>query len=480
MLALVLSAPQTETIPAKRTLPLHRFSWSRAAQQDKQGFYRQAVALCDDYPEESRKEAKVRRDFEALRGTGTSLLRFGIAWESIEREPGKYNWTFWDKLVGIAGQYHITLLPYVCYTPEWLAEKRDHFWRQPPRDIRQFGEFVYAIVSRYRGKVGAWELWNEPDNPEFWEGTTAQFADMIREGAQAVRRADPEAVIVLGGMAGTYPTPFFQELKQKYQIENSVDVINIHGYQETWNNDRLERYPDQITAMAQAIQQPGASPDLWLAEFGYSDYRFRPDAVSQGDVAVYFDYEHTAAYQAIALFRAHILALAAGKLSLTAWYRINDLKPSQNVIGDDNNKFLGILDVDGKPKPAYNALKFYNRLFDQPVRCIDNQVEVQKPAESQSVAHCFEKKNGNMVVTAWLRSPRPNEVSDRSGMSKDERRETLRLRFLKHRLARVTVYRENGERVASTIRLTEHALEAVSLAGGGIFIAEIVPAKSSN
>jgi hypothetical protein len=60
--------PAGRTSPARveRRLPLQRFLWSRQAQQDREGYYQQAVALCDDYPEESRTEEKVRRDFEAM------------------------------------------------------------------------------------------------------------------------------------------------------------------------------------------------------------------------------------------------------------------------------------------------------------------------------------------------------------------------------------------------------------------------------
>lgn len=463
---------QSPPSTGKRPLPLHRFRWSRLAQQDDDGFYRQAVALCDDYPEESRTEEKVRRDFETMRRVGVTLLRCGIAWESIERAPGEYRWAFWDMLVAMAGRYRITLIPYVCYTPEWLAAKPENFWRQPPRDVRKFGDFVYAIASRYRGKISCWELWNEPDNHEFWEGTVSQFADMVKEGARAVRRADPHATVVLGGMASTSPTPFFQTLQTQFEIERYVDVVNIHGYHETWNNDRMEQYPAQIGATADSLPQADGTPDLWLAEFGYSDYRFAPDRVTRYGVRAYYAYEHTPDYQAVALFKAHVLALSTGRLSLTAWYRINDLKPSQTVIGDDNNKFLGLLTVEGSPKPAFYALRFYNRLFDQPVRCIDRLVTVEKPDASQAEVHCFEKRNGHLVVAAWLRSPKPDEGTDLSGKAEDRRQETLTLVF-PQRLGKITCYRENGEALSESAPADGSRLHNLSLFGGKVFIAEI-------
>lgn len=458
----------------KRPYPLHRFRWSRAAQTDKNGFYHQPVGLCDDYPDESRNERKVRHDFETMRQAGVSFLRCGIAWESIERAPGQYDWTFWDLLVRLAGKYHIVLAPYVCYTPEWLATQKENFWRQPPRDLKPFEAFVFAIARRYRGKVASWEIWNEPDNHEFWEGTVAQFAELEKAGIRAVHQADPKAVVILGGMAGSYPTPFFQTLKTQYHIEDYVDVVNFHGYNETWSRDRLEDYARQIESMAAELPEPEGTPDLWQAEFGYSDFRLPPGVASY--VPPLYNYAHTPAYQAVALFKAHVIGLATGKLSLTAWYRINDLQPSQNVIGDDNNKFLGIVDVAGKQKPAFYALRFYNHLFDQPTRCRDDQVRVQKPDDAQSVVHCIEKKNGSLVVIAWLRSSRPEEVADQSGQATDRRQERLRL-TLPGAYAGVTFYRENGDVAETNARLKGNSLTDVTLRGGQIFIAELKPAR---
>ena len=375
-------------------------------------------------------------------------------------------------LVRLAGEYHIVLAPYVCYTPEWLATQKENFWRQPPRDLKPFGAFVYAIARRYRGKVASWEIWNEPDNHEFWEGTVDQFAELEKEGIQAVHRADPKAVVVLGGMAGSYPTPFFKTLKTQYHIEDYVDVVNFHGYNETWSRDHLEDYARQIDSMAAELPEPEGTPDLWQAEFGYSDFRFPPNTETY--VPVLYNYEHTPAYQAIALFKAHVIGLATGRLSLTAWYRINDLHPSQNVIGDDNNKFLGVLDVAGKPKPAFYALRFYNRLFDQPTRSLDDRVTIQKPDGSQSVVHCFEKKNGNLVVAAWLRSSRPEEVAGTSGQATDTRQEQISLTLPKSFVG-AAFYRENGDTAQSVAVLQGNALTNVTLRGGQIFIAELRP-----
>lgn len=457
-----------------RPLERNRFVYSRQIQTDAQGFYFQPAGLCDDYPEESTTVAKIRNDFRVLRDTGSKVLRFGIGWDSIEEEPGKYNWRFWDQLVAIAKEEQITLLPYVAYTPKWANSSEADFWRTPPDDLSRFGRFMNVIVNRYKGSIKSWELWNEPDLKNYWLGTPAQLAKMLIEGARQVRAADPDAVLVLGGMAHG-ASPFYRELIEKHRLADYFDVVNVHGYNETWQQARAEEYPSQLREF-EAVSKPKNKKlprsDVWLAEFGYSNWRYKANKASEWGIDVIYDYEHTPQYQAVALFKHHVLALAAGNLSLTAWYRINDLVPNEAVIGDNNNKYLGVLTPQGDPKPAIKALKLYNSLFGEPVRKLpESKIRVRKPARSQSVVHAFEQKDGEVVVVAWLRSSRRDEVIDRSGLAKDKRQETVNIDLSGYDLTQTTRFLLDGSAAPSSLR-------NIKLRGDTVFIASVKPQKA--
>lgn len=59
--------------------------------------------------------------------------------------------------------------------------------------------YTRQVAIRYRGKVGAYEIWNEPDlNPQI---TPEQYGEFAFETAKAIRSEDPNAVIILGGFA---------------------------------------------------------------------------------------------------------------------------------------------------------------------------------------------------------------------------------------------------------------------------------------
>ena len=61
------------------------------------------------------------------------IFRFGIGWDAIEETPDHYNFRFWDEIVDTAARRKVTLIPYVAYTPAWIASGVTDTWRRPPR-----------------------------------------------------------------------------------------------------------------------------------------------------------------------------------------------------------------------------------------------------------------------------------------------------------------------------------------------------------
>jgi hypothetical protein len=394
--------------------------------QDKarSDFHHVEIGLCEDYPEESRSLTSARRDFEVLKTNNVRVLRIAFGWDSMEPEHGKYDWSFWDDYVRIAtDEFGIRLIPYVCYTPRWASvSTNEDFWQQPPKDTAQFAEFVHVIVARYKNRIHSWEIWNEPDNNYYWRGSVEQFADLLQAGARAVREADPNAKVVMGGLA--WNLDFLGAILTNSAAIQNVDVINLHNYYETWATEPLEKICEYTGRASDLLHQYQQRQPIWLAEVGYSS--FRRGAYVSGQYLAHYQDEHTPPAQAAALFRALTLACASGKVALTAWYRINDLPETQQVIGDANNRHLGILDERGRPKPALAALRFFTQLFADGFRCVDGQVRVTRKIHSPVEVHSFKTAHYELVIVAWLRTYIPgSRDDDLSGNIPDKREETI-------------------------------------------------------
>lgn len=417
--------------------------YDQLTRPDNAVYYHVPIGLCEDYPEETTTMKIIRSDMELLRRAGINLLRISFGWDGIEVSKDTYDWGFWDDYVKIAvDEYGITLIPYICYTPMWNSTGDMYdYWNHTPTDYYEFGEFVGDIVNRYKDRIKSWELWNEPDITAFWSGNVEEYARLAKIGSRAVRETDPEAIVVLGGLA--HQTDFTKALFRDYEISFYVDVVNIHNYFETWHPSPMERIEGHINEIYDIVDRWGDGQAVWMAEVGYSTWRMGKSKVSN-DYYAYYDYEHTPAYQAVDLFRRLTMIVSTGKIDAVAWYEIKDLPPIEEVIGDNNNRNLGVAYVDHTPKPAEEALVFFNELFSQPYRTLDGVV-VTPPVDSESVIKVFENQDGSCIVVGWL----PTVVAEKgegelSGSVKDTRRESVEVLIPQDLRGKATSYDHLG------------------------------------
>lgn len=465
-----LTDPSSVAKESQRVLPLNHFHYIDAAVSNggaQNGSHQMAIGIADDYFDGRSDPARVRRHFQVAKQLGVRYLRCAFSWNGVEKTQGKYEWAFWDNLVAEAGRAGVELIPYVAYTPEWAARKHEMFWAEPPRDMRLYAEFMAEIVARYRGKIHAWEIWNEPDNAEYWRGSTEEYAELVRQGAVAMRRADPAIVLVLGGMSRG-PSPFFRELLTKYQVGEYVDVIAMHAYPETWDQERLETvYTEWVDEMSELINFNAAGVDFWINEMGYADYRYRPTQATKWGIPAYYEYEHTAAYQAKFLFKSEVMSLASPEVSLTAWYRIDDFSPGKAHFSDDEaNYHLGIVDPGGRLKPAFRALAFFHKVLGQPVQRLKWEAEGGSEAE----VVLFRRADKKVVFTGWLRSSRADEIEKNNGAARDHRSERIGIQVPCKAVHQLRIYDAEGGVVNSSVRFGKGRLENVVLSGKDLVV----------
>lgn len=408
--------------------------------------YNMPVGLCEDYPEETTTMEIIKNDFEFLKKHDVKFMRISFGWDAIESEEGKYNWLFWDEFVRMAvDDYGITLLPYICYTPQWISEGSNdtmYFWNYPPKDYKPWRDFVRSLVTRFKDRIKTWELWNEPDIWIYWQGNRKQFVDFMKTASDAVREADPTSKVVFPGIA--YDPEFVKDLFKNWGMSKYFDIINMHNYYETWHRHPIEEITNYVNEVYDVVWRYGDNQPLWMAEVGYST--FRKGARVSDSFSAYYDYEHSPEYQAVHLFKTLALVASTEKISAVAWYEIKDLPPSENVIGDnDNNRYLGVAYPDHKPKPSARALQFFNELFSKKYRNANDKIIVDRTIGSETVVNAFENEDGSFIVTAWIQTTVPGKRgNDRSGMVKDTRGETINIQLLSNVEGKIILYNQLG------------------------------------
>jgi hypothetical protein len=141
--------------------------------------------------------------------------------------------------------------------------------------IRGFAQVAGTIAQHYRGKVAAYEIWNEGDQPAAQQTTPTSiylqpptFASMLLTAAQVIKQADPAAKIISGGLVSGDPIGYLTKAFPDGNIP--ADGIGLHPYGLTppdatpfpnWSRGSLVTLLGRLT---------GAFPGvpIWITEFG--------------------------------------------------------------------------------------------------------------------------------------------------------------------------------------------------------------------
>jgi xylan 1,4-beta-xylosidase len=134
------------------------------------------------------------------------LWRFAAFSDITSVPPGPYH--SWSALASAFG----TIVPDV--TRNLLLGQAYGFpsnnWNgvnQPPwQDWAYYENHLTTLVRTLRdgGLTGVWEVWNEPDHPDFWSGTDAQFNELYRRAYTIIRTELGPNVDVAGPSFSTY------------------------------------------------------------------------------------------------------------------------------------------------------------------------------------------------------------------------------------------------------------------------------------
>jgi hypothetical protein len=274
-----------------------------------------------------------------MREAGIQWAREELSWDKLQRvKDGPFMWSGdgsgfnnYDGAIDRMTKSGINVLGLLAYNPAWFKSKN------PTLDewIGDWGNYVYQTVARYgrdRKQIKYWEIWNEPNlRASGYESTVYTVQDYVRLlqfARSAAKAADPEAVIVLGGVASIwseiptaedYDIPTYLRLLHAAGGWDTFDVLAIHPYRpgapeaSSWRRDQTMDFEGELRQVDALIHEFGDKP-VWITETGWSTYK--------GFYGVTDD------EQANFLVRTYIGAMAHPSIQRVFWYDLrNDTQP---------------------------------------------------------------------------------------------------------------------------------------------------------
>lgn len=163
------------------------------------------------------------RDLARMSSGGVETLRVPVNWSAIQPTArGGFDWSSVDALVAQAAERHIEILPFLCAPPRWVSRNGHRLPVYNGRQRRAWALFAAAAVERYgpRGAfwsehapgtaeplpqlpIHAWQIWNEENFFYFARPVSpGLYARLLAISHRAIRRVDPRATVVTGGLFG--------------------------------------------------------------------------------------------------------------------------------------------------------------------------------------------------------------------------------------------------------------------------------------
>lgn len=180
------------------------------------------------------------RDLKLAKDGGFHWVKQRFEWRNIEgKAKGSFEWNEPDRIVDAIAKQGLKIVARVDNQPQWAAKGVTWPGTGPADNPKDWSDFLTALATRYKGKIAAYEIWNEPNLDREWgdkKPDPAAYTSMLKDSYKAIKAADPQALVISAGMSPTTTNnaqaiPDMEFIRQMYAAgaKDSFDVLGVHA-----------------------------------------------------------------------------------------------------------------------------------------------------------------------------------------------------------------------------------------------------------
>ncbi|RRR75030.1 MAG: hypothetical protein EI684_05690 [Candidatus Viridilinea halotolerans] len=328
------------------------------------------------------------RVMQLTQNAGFDWARQQIYWRDIE-DPvnGVWAWDEVDALVDAANAYNVRLLVNVVRSPTPYSATNGL-----PDNPEDFANFMEVLAERYKGRIHAYEIWNEPNLAHETGGTittadVGRYVEMLKLAYPRIKAIDPDALVLAAASSSsgiTNPSvalsdeEFYRamytynggEVRNYFDIQavhpggaanppdtlwpdNPSFIIGCEPAPDLCWNDHPTHYFRHVENVRRWMEEQGmGDKEIWITEFGWAT----PNSSPGYEFGNFVSLEQQAEYITAAVRRAHEQYPFIGNLFL---WNMNFAVTMVEAGRDPNHEqaSFGILNGDWSPRPSYLALQ---------------------------------------------------------------------------------------------------------------------------
>jgi hypothetical protein len=327
--------------------------------------------------------ATTARDLTLAKDGGFHWVKQRFEWRNIEgKAKGSFEWDEPDRVVNAISQSGLKVIARLDNQPRWASSSVTWPGSGPPDNLKDWTDYLSALAQRYRGRIQAYEVWNEPNLDREWGDSSPNataYTAMLKASYQAIKAADPQALIVSAGMSPTtnkspQAKPDLDYLRDMYEAgaSSSFDVLGVHA--QPWKADPCAD-PATVAQNPELTNHDPSPVDLkrvyafrhlediraLMVEFGDGDKQI--GVLEMGSTT---DVRPDSAYLWFAVDRNQqgqvlVNAFQCARQAMAPWLSFMTVIyiPDPSWTQQQEQYWWSITNPDGTPRPAYTALKTY-------------------------------------------------------------------------------------------------------------------------
>lgn len=210
-------------------------------------------------------------DVERIHDIMYNGIRQDLGWSAIERPRLRYDLRAVDMLAKELLRLKMTMMPILCYGNNhvYQGDPNGHTGPSTPEQRMAFVNYGRLLMSIYKNRSWDWEIWNEPNHPQFWrpKPNYDDYILLLREfTTMAYNCFRGESIIAPAistkpGTDGAIDMEWLERLTKETSIVAKLKGISVHAHR--------HRPPQTIIAEIEAVKKLFPKKKIIVSEWGY-------------------------------------------------------------------------------------------------------------------------------------------------------------------------------------------------------------------
>jgi hypothetical protein len=217
-----------------------------------------------------------------------NLQKLGVAWVRLgfQAQSGVIDLLDYDRMIDTLCAHGIRVLGLLNHEMLTRQDYQQADKTQMAAYRQEFATTAGLLARYFAGRVGAWEVWNEPNLAEGAYLSPADYAQLLQQTYQIIKVTTPQVPVLFGGLASSwrdsadYLQAVYDVLDEQLQGARPFDHLAVHPYprKREGPNPQIYFYADQAQGYATILDKflqimadhGDGDKTIWISEIGFN------------------------------------------------------------------------------------------------------------------------------------------------------------------------------------------------------------------